>query len=288
MSQVEFLPSPLRKTIKDKVEVAKRGSAAADCIDQKQAAADCIDKKQVPSRPTTDDIANLRLRQVSVKRMLKLAAVKSRVEKLSDRLGDAVSLTQLESLPLEMQLQIANNDDMDVGVLSPEKKHRTKRKSSGMKHMLETDQEQGSVCMEHKHCDVVVLDEEVEPLQSAEDVDSDYGTICGDMEAKALGSEDSRAFYRDNIVPLQMFLNENFEANDDSVNQVKDFLCLCVSENRHRDAVLLLRSIRSRSDEAWSRTAYATILDAVNERCMQMLGSFLDVDWLGLRPPTML
>ncbi|VEU43601.1 unnamed protein product [Pseudo-nitzschia multistriata] len=53
-----------------------------------------------------------RFRQTSLKRMMKLAAVKSGHERTS------ISLTQLEQLPLEIKLQVVNHDDQRVGVLS--------------------------------------------------------------------------------------------------------------------------------------------------------------------------
>ena len=52
--------------------------------------------------------------QPGIKHMLRLVSIKSGQDKLCYN-GESVSLTQLDSLPLEMQLQVANNDDKYIG-----------------------------------------------------------------------------------------------------------------------------------------------------------------------------
>ena len=54
-------------------------------------------------------------RQINMKQMLKLADVKSGNHILKDAIsGESVSLTQLEALPFELQLQVANNDSKKI------------------------------------------------------------------------------------------------------------------------------------------------------------------------------
>ena len=75
------------------------------------------------------------LQQVSVKRMLKLASVKSGWDKLKEMDGSAnISLTKFEFLPLEMQLQLANNNKIPIGLLNGLKK--TVSRSKQQKHYL--------------------------------------------------------------------------------------------------------------------------------------------------------
>lgn len=112
MSQVAELPSPLRKNIIAKVMCpSTKGPANLSRDDLLQKPVASVDADFGVAERCTDSMHAREngdapaMRQLSVKRMLKLAAVKSGQDTaLSNRLGGSVSLTQLECLPLEMQL----------------------------------------------------------------------------------------------------------------------------------------------------------------------------------------
>jgi len=104
MSQVEALPQELQQQIASRMKKAGAGN-----IEESININDEYNNHLVDSEINS---AN-RFRQTDLKRMMKLAAVKSG----HDRTG--ISLTQLDELPLEIKLQVVNEDNRQLGVLSP-------------------------------------------------------------------------------------------------------------------------------------------------------------------------
>ncbi|MGK3740807.1 MAG: DNA repair protein REV1 [Bacillariaceae sp.] len=121
MSQVEALPIELQRQIVSRMKKAGSGD-----IEERINMNDTHTRHVVTSEI---NYAN-RFRQTDLKRMMKLAAVKSGQERTG------ISLTQLEELPLEIKLQVVNQDTRQVGVLSQRtsrtksSNHRRLRKST--------------------------------------------------------------------------------------------------------------------------------------------------------------
>ena len=104
MSQVEALPPDLKQQIVSRMK--KRGASIVQrSIDTHGTKNEYFDHSEINS-------AN-RFRQTDLKRMMKLAVVKS------GRDETGISLTQLDALPLEIKLQVVNQDTRRIGVLSP-------------------------------------------------------------------------------------------------------------------------------------------------------------------------
>jgi hypothetical protein len=207
------------------------------------------------------------MRQLSVKRMLKLAAVKSGQDTaLSNRLGGSVSLTQLECLPLEMQLQIANHEDIDNcrrTASSPLLKgHRpivSEPRSRASSNTSSKAMDESKVSI-HRQADVVEQEE------------FDYtAPLISEMPS----------FYQENIKPLKEWMDKNPDASDEASQKVREFLSIVASERRFADAAKLLRSIKNRRDE-WSGRVYQEIKRKFTERTREVLGSSLDLQRLGL------
>ncbi|EEC44241.1 predicted protein [Phaeodactylum tricornutum CCAP 1055/1] len=141
MSQVELLPSSMKKQIMAQLE-QKRNLEFEDTA--------YFDSTKVARFRQTDVKRQLTFASSgSLPTVFRLAAVKSGEDSLADTLGGAVSLTQFGTLPLKMQLQIANNDGCSVGLVSPRQKahkavlreeaqvavERQKRRSSAIRTM---------------------------------------------------------------------------------------------------------------------------------------------------------
>jgi len=242
MSQVEELPSPMRRKIKKEIAIASLRS-------------------KVESPP--DGKPQARFRQTNIKRMLRLEAVKSGLETLPEGVQQ-VSLTQLERLPLEVQLNVANNDEARIGTLCPPvQKSRKKRKATATeprKSMRWSKNLPGSR--------------------------EDSGRIKGRRAVVTVDlapySEDPRDFYRENIDPLRQFLDKHPKADREAMDEVKNFLLVCVEENRLPDVVLLLRNIKNRRD-VWSGDPCNWLLDQVNEAVsLGHGGARLESDWVFL------
>ena len=240
MSQVEELPSPLRRQIVSKIE-------EADNKAQRRR-----DKTSIPS-VQPNDCGYARFFQVDMRRMMKLAAVKAGQPSSS---RDPISVSQLESLPFEMQLQIANDDDRPVGVRS-----RNSRRSARLNRKVA---ELSQKC--------VAVDRKAEQSTRKDSV------LAHDLQGGE-GCSPTCSFYLENVKPMSIFLDENDAQKDEAVGYVVRFLELCAEENRFSDAAVLLRSIRNRDDD-WSANAFEKVFESVNYKAKERLGCGLDRDWI--------
>lgn len=257
MSQVAELPSPMRKNIIERVSIGSSHETLAG--KPRKGAPPTKRTSDGGKRPPARHINNVKegggMKQPSIKRMMKLAAIKSGTDNtLSESLGGAVSLTQLECLPLEMQLQVANDEEIFSGYQSPEPGRMKRRRSSPNARSSATDTK--AVAKQG-------LEEVARPQQ-----------LLIPLEPPA-------SFYQENVVPLKIFMDTNPEADVDASSKVQEFLCICINERRFSDAVKLLRSIKNRND-SWSGNVYKDIVKSANEQTRSVLGRPLDLEGLGL------
>jgi len=217
LSQVEEMPSPLRSKIKAKI----------------------LQAEQPPITGTSTSPP--KFRQMDVTRALKLAAVKS---------GDAdtsMSLSQLDQLPLELQLQIANQDDQPLGACSPE---TMRRKSTSSKTRP------ARVSLESESLPAAEETPEEEPLE-----------------------EPPGGMYETDIKPMSLFMDMNDPSDPDVSTQVDQFFELCVQQDRLTVIRALLRSIERRQDE-WTKLL-DHILEVIRWKHEQIHdGEQLDTEWL--------
>jgi DNA repair protein REV1 len=180
--------------------------------------------------------------QPSVRRMLKLACIKSGEEELDN---NDFTLSQLDSLPMERQLQLANGDAIEIVKGS---KYRTNK-------IAITD-----------HIDA--SDDEKFPFRDERDSDSPK-----DMPIIN--------FHHANIKPLQEFILANPTPDSEVVDTVQDFFSVCIHERRIDDVVILLRSIKNMND-GWNRNIYSRLRDSILDLITFTTGDELDVQWLGI------
>jgi len=251
MSQVEELPSPMRKQVVSKMESAR--ASIADPSEE--------------SRASPQNNHSVRMfRQTDVKRMFRLAALKSGAHELAEE--TAVSLTQLADLPLEVQLQVANDDQRKVGALSPE--NRSKRSTTTTRRRLNVSSAEKPKRMSPAAARV--------KQKAREKVLEPSPTPTATAETFAL--TDPCDFYRDNVQPLSVFMDENSDASIEAQQQVIEFLILCVTEHRLQDVVVLLRTLQNRSDAWGSSSLLETIFTAVDAKVEECCGASLDREWV--------
>mmetsp|Transcript_34077 Transcript_34077/g.82417 ORF Transcript_34077/g.82417 Transcript_34077/m.82417 type:complete len:1316 (-) Transcript_34077:356-4303(-) len=188
--------------------------------------------------------------QTSVRRMLKLACFKSGEEQLG---GNDVSLSQFDSLPMEVQLQIANGDDVKI---AKRPKHEMEQTSKSLK--LASDLSDPT---------------EVEIL-------SVRSPQIGNQENCSL-EDMSTNFYHENIAPLCEFISSNPYPDSNTIDAVQDFLSLCIHERRIDDVVTFLRKIKNMRD-GWGSEIYVQLRKSTVKNIYSTIGSILDVRWLGL------
>lgn len=185
--------------------------------------------------------------QVSVKRMFKLNSIKSGKEALDGN----CTLSQLDCLPLEVQLQIANSDNTTIA-------KKSSRNNTVAKHGTKTTSAE---------IDLVLANH-----LSSDDKD---------IVVEGLQEEVPGNFYQDNIVPFKEFILSNPDPDTEVVEFVKEFLAVCVREWRIDDTVVLLRAMRNMTD-GWSDELYRDVRDSALDKIYDVHGDRLDIAWLGL------
>jgi hypothetical protein len=293
MSQVKALPSALRCAIMSKIEHAERMDAAFRekprdivCLDgeedhsstvTEQATRQLFNDSAVELEPENSAVnragnrtaprlslepANARFRQTSLKRMMRLAAVKCGEE------TTGISLTQLEHLPLELKLQLVNDDADLVGALSQRKPRARKegaqttsshhrREVGPVASIQERPRQRDHVADDHDH-DAEVEVEETDTYRSYDPID----------------------FYHLNVKPLKVFLDENQPTDAEALGNTFKFLVTVLSEGRLRDVMVLLRSVRNRRDEWSEEPMLEEIANALDKENLRQYGYRLDIGWL--------
>jgi len=184
--------------------------------------------------------------QVSVKRMFKLNSIKSGEETF----GGNCTLSQLDCLPLEVQLQIANSDNTTIA--------KKPSRNTAARHVTTTSSAE------------IDLMEAIHPRSDDEDVGFEV-----------LQEEPPSNFYKDNIAPLKDFILCNSDPDAEGVESVKEFLVVCAREWRLDDVVVLLRAIRNMAD-GWNVDLYRELRDSTVDNIYALTGDRLDVFRLGL------
>jgi hypothetical protein len=315
MSQVQALPQSLQKQILARIEIAEhledfsRERTETICIDDENdntmtlfhgaypAIQDTedglaegplsyrISAAKAKKAPRLSEQSSARFRQSSLQRMMRLAAVKAGKETTE------ISLTQLDQLPLDIQLQVANGDFYSVGSLSqrkhpphpkersltPSNRRSSIQSSNGNRDLMPSMRrgEQAFVTVKDKPPTSSIEQKGGAPFDMGSQKHSTVNT-----EADEPIEHDPRAFYVENVAPLKVFCDENSSLACDTVQQVVTFLKTCLTEGRSRDVVVLFRSVRNRADGWSNQEVLYEIARALDNEQMKVNGTRLDIDWL--------
>jgi impB/mucB/samB family C-terminal domain len=287
MSQVKALPMELQREIKSqlcKMEQSKALAASYGTCDN-------LFNTDTNGHFLSRDV-NIRFRQTNVKRMLQLAAVKTGQQVIPGYRhlcgNDNISLTQLGKLPLEMQLQIANADQNDLGQLTTTvligDDHNTKKNSTTLNQKRKIDEKRKTVAHRSASSD----NDDGQSLDSHIPADDSIGHKKKRSREMAFAFykslNDPTEFYRTNIQPLHKFMDENSlldttynsskKDDDTPILQVIEFLSICVKEHRLSDVVVMIRSIYHRKvDHYWNKD--------VLERIYTTIDSLIQKQWHG-------
>ena len=317
LSQLDALPDDMREEIQASLKEAssERRSQHRKEIDSNFAAIDLttgsdekksdsttatiqrVDSNSLcdPSKTTTATATcqEGRFRQTDLKRLMKLADVKS------GKIATDISLTQLDNLPLEIKLQVVNEDNSPVGFLSQNKKNITtaSRTASTASHPYpkkkqrvepskvtgRTDEDSISSPLKPDNDSTVTAQiTNGEPvridLEETEVDDEDFRYEEDDSSVQQL--EGPSNLFEEDILPLKVFLDENDSDIHEAVEQVCEFLSLCLKEGRLSDLGAMARSIQRRTD-GWSSNGILRIIgNSLNEEHIRIYGCHIDVDWL--------
>lgn len=252
LSQVNQLPSPMKHSILSKIGATNH-------------------ERKMTYGSNNHSTKDSHFLQTDMRRMMKLAAVKNGDESIPGSSDLEVSMTQLDSLPLEMQLQIANGDNRPLGLL-PRKSRHASDSSSGrsVRSRVET-----AASDPLKQCGSKVWKE------STIDHDAHIVIVDSDSDddgqfAQISSGPTKQSYYQENIKPLMIFMDENDSISDEAVRQVLGFFHVVVAdEGRHHEAVVLLRSVKRRAD-TWSGHPFELIFEKVNTTIRRTFGHELD------------
>ena len=295
MSQVEALPSILQQQIISKIRVAELKESSRPTLDDPEVIdvdeSSCINNGAVwngegSSNEEKDHVneqiekiknrkmpriqseqGNHRFRQTSVKRMMKLAAVKSG-QQITD-----IALSQLDHLPLELKLQVVNDDASPVGTLSQLRNFDHQSTAAKVpKAMSKADSVDESPFQNSEKTMATESDSQDE--QNTKNVDN---IIKG---GENFFPDEPVDVYHEDILPLKVFLDENSPFNSEAVSNVVSFLTTCLKEGRTHILAALIRSIRYRQDDWSNGDMLAGLVATLDEKHLQQYGSRLDTDWL--------
>lgn len=280
MSQVDALPSPFRRGVLQRMreEAGKRchlgvgpisAEAESTAISSEQTRYKVTSGKGTGADGATEETeSETRSNQVSVKHLLKLAQVKYGKDNLADALGDPVSLTQLECLPLQLQLQVANTDEKIQ--LQGSRKQKASSSSKEESHLRPSkDSRVSSSIKKTSHGSSNKL--------------RNTAVEHNDTQAEDIleGKQKTLSIFQRDIAPLQTFLDGNPGVSTEALSKVSAFLCMCIEDRRIEDVVKMLRSIRNRTD-GWGKKAYHVILDQTSRKVRDVIGFPLDIHQLRL------
>ena len=276
--EVMALPSPLREEILNRIQKQRTRSVSSPVRMRSPPAKARVGEQGAADSPAID---GHHYQQMSVKRMMKLASVKCGN-------NDSISLTQLEKFPLEIQLQIANNDEAPLGRRrKPENHHATrnttengnqKPKSSLMKEppsISSPIRDRLSPARQKRKVPAIFESRRTKRL-SASIIDSKSSDA--DLEDVAPINFEEYAIedpYESSILPLTDWMNAHRNPSPDDVSYVKQFFFALLSEKRADEVLVLLRVIKRRDDE-WGKAHANTLLDAVDDRYISTEGRRLD------------
>jgi nucleotidyltransferase/DNA polymerase involved in DNA repair len=259
----------------DKIEPCdKKNAVSTTAFDSEANSMDMKAKRPTSTAQKGRTPLTMRSHTRELKSFFKLAEIKSGEKKLSYD-GEQVSLTQLDSLPLEIQLQVANNDDSADQIIRrpPPKVSKPARHSS---------YEEGST-------DQIMLRPTPKVSKPAKHDRNDYGIIEIDVNEKdsvhSIPSEDSvhdeDEELTNDVTVLREWMDEHKNPSAEDVELVRDFLCICVSEKRLDDVVSFLRLVKIRED-AWNSEYYQDLVKSTEQFILNFEGRKLDLSGLGL------
>jgi len=261
MSDVMALPLDLREKILSEIQRDKssRSSHSNDFFENNDGDSPRRKRKKITKVMQTRRKAMKRESgQIDMKRMMKLAMVKSGHDSVRYD-GGQVSLTQLGHLPLDVQLQVVNNDDI---VMKKSKPNSSKLFSGSIRQMnfsSPTD----------------FLEESIETVNENEQkkYPVEYNLMSSDEEVEEQKEDD--------IKYLCNWLDGHKDPDAEEMNMLEQFICVCIDEMRLDDAIKFLRVVKRKS-RSWTSNNYVLLIKACDKFLMKTQGRRLDWKWLGL------
>eukprot|EP00536_Pseudo-nitzschia_multiseries_P007977 jgi/Psemu1/66308/estExt_Genemark1.C_1930046 len=234
MSQVEALPPDLRQQVISRMKGTNPGRMEAEgtrTIDEAQQVSHFVPNPRIDGNGQQEYAA--RFRQTDLKRMMKLAAVKSGHENAD------ISLTQLEQLPLEIKLQVVNHDDREVGILSQHPSRPTNtndrrpRKSISIaSNRMDASRSKPKITVDNQRSIEKKTEKQAKTNRAATFTAKNKDVAETDTIRK-LRIIDRVDSFKEDVLPLKQFLDDNCPLRyPNSIEKVLEFLSIVFREGR--------------------------------------------------------
>mmetsp|Transcript_10878 Transcript_10878/g.16240 ORF Transcript_10878/g.16240 Transcript_10878/m.16240 type:complete len:1078 (-) Transcript_10878:6-3239(-) len=231
-----------------------------------------------------------RHKQLNVKHLMGLMSAKKSGDVLTDAAGEQVSLTQLDELPVALQLEVLGLKGAEPSVASspPRSKRKLPSKSVGA---ISSDGFEQSFSLPERifmathnldvagDCDDRFDGDAIEErgIYNNNHLFENFTEACACMSS----ADRTNLFYRENIAPLHEWMDHTLNPTEIDMEKPMEFLSICVREKRLHDVVIILRSIKRRSD-FWGAEYYVRLLQQLDDFVFAKNRRRLDLKWLGL------
>lgn len=279
-NEIEAMPRPLRDRILKNLSDYEKNKACSSKMhsnSRRQQVSSPLTKKENKKRKAAGSslqLSRVGKRQLNLKSMLVLASVKSGKEPMKID-GEPVSLTQLQALPLAVQLEVANQDEMSLTstysycIDSPQQfKNRVKAL-----HTREESLDYPAFSLRN-----------LTPPKKISNNNEPQDTFKSIHPAPVEKVEETN-YLRDDVIFLRTWLDSNLPNSIDGspltpLMKLTEFLCLCVDEKRLEHAIVFLRMVKHRRDEWGGESCYyQSLLDNVKKHVKSKHCVNLDEKW---------
>ena len=249
ISDVMALPCDLRESILVKIQEQTSEKVKRSHLDtpkpkrKKLSKSNSVRSKFIPKADG---------RHIDMKRMMKLVSVKSGLEQIHYD-GGNVSLTQLDHLPLDIQLQVANSDNITMKI--PPMSLQKPSASRPRKILFDSP--------------IEIEDEDVMEICSSENDRIMVSDVFDIVEENK------------DIKVLTEWLDERNDPSNEDIERLNEFFFICIKEMRVDDVVIFLRLLKRKS-RSWTNNQYKDILKTCNDNMIECQGRKLDLQGLGL------
>lgn len=275
MSQVAALPEEMQAEIRKRIPIAElqteRNESTVDHDIPPVQSYGKVSWHRSNSCQTYMEPERAKMRQTNVKRMMKLAAVQS------GQTTAGMPLSQLDHLPLEIKLQIVNQDSDPLGHLSQRKQAPVARSVAKRPIHQEPDTPVARPSLAGRSGETHTIRKEITMPPDNMTAQKNEGA---ELEDEASLFVDPVDVYQDDIVPFNHFLDENTSSDDEAVSMVVAFFTSCLQERRLCVAVSLLRNMLKRDDGWCEKGLLAGIAERLDDIHFRQAGFRLDLDWI--------
>jgi len=260
---LDHLPDDLKAEIQEsRVQSESKATALSSGREKVNENQKVKPTEKIGSPRSTFNKGRPRRKQLNVKDMMSLIAAKRGHEPISNAIIGEVSLTQLDKLPISLQIEVINQSSAS----KPKQKLPLLPETSNV-----------SVAEDENYIELDGDNREVRISNQSDEIDTHKPFLTGSRSTKRDEMEEE-SFYALNICPMHQYMDSHVPSIIVNVDKVKQFFHHLLEEKRQCEAIILLRSIKRRTDE-WS-TVYNDLCNDFQANYEKKSCCRLDTGWM--------